>query len=229
MEMSPQPLRAARSPAPTTTFRLESGANAVAPRSSYEAVRSAVVSLPNVEGAAAERVADSPRAVGGWVARVLESDGRGILRLLWRILGKEADVMDAFQDCFCKLAAYAHGNDLASARAYAYRIASNVAIEMIRVRKRRDAHLPAVAQMKNASGPSTVADEKPSMDSDDLREAIGRLPPHLRNVVILRDLSRMSYEEVARTLGIDAATARVYRRHAVVKLAEALNRPESSS
>ena len=39
---------------------------------------------------------------------------------------------------------------------------------------------------------------------------------------VLRDLSRLSYEEVGRTLGITPATARVYRRHAVVKLAESL-------
>jgi hypothetical protein len=38
----------------------------------------------------------------------------------------------------------------------------------------------------------------------------------------------MSYKEVARVLGIEPTTARVYRRHAVVKLAELLgeeNRP----
>jgi RNA polymerase sigma factor (sigma-70 family) len=187
------------------------------------------VSLPNVEGAAEDRVADSSRAGGGWVARVLQSDGRGILRMLWRILGKEADVMDAFQDCFCKLAAYPHGKDLASARAYAYRVASNVAIELIRVRKRREAHLPAVALAKNAWRPTSTPEVDASMEAADLREALGALAPHLRNVVILRDLSRLSYEDVGRILGIDAATARVYRRHAVVKLAECMNRSESSS
>ncbi len=49
------------------------------------------------------------------------------------------------------------------------------------------------------------------------------LPDHLRNVVVLRDLSRISYEEIGRMLGIEPTTARVYRRHAVVKLAEILD------
>ena len=59
-----------------------------------------------------------------------------------------------------------------------------------------------------------------------LRHAIAQLPAHLRNVIVLRDLSRMPYEEVGRTLGIDPATARVYRRHAVVKLAELIGAEE---
>ena len=58
--------------------------------------------------------------------------------------------------------------------------------------------------------------------ADSLREAIASLPRYLGNVIVLRDLSRMSYREVGKTLGIDPATARVYRRHAVVKLAELL-------
>lgn len=193
------------------------------------AVRSAVVSLTKVEAPVAGTAVDATRSASGWVARVLESDGRGILRMLWRILGKEADVLDAYQDCFCKLTAYPNGKDLASARAFAYRTASNVAIEMIRVRKRREAHLPAVAQTKTVHQLGVGSGEGNVADSEELREAIGNLPPHLRNVIVLRDLSRMSYEDVGRTLGIDAATARVYRRHAVVKLGELFSQGEESA
>lgn len=187
------------------------------------------MSLTKLEAPVAGIAVDASRSASGWVARVLESDGRGILRMLWRILGKEADVLDAYQDCFCKLAAYPNGNDLASARAFAYRTASNVAIEMIRVRKRREAHLPAVAQTKTIHQLGASSGEACVADSEELREAIGNLPPHLRNVIVLRDLSRMSYEDVGRTLGIDAATARVYRRHAVVKLGELFSQREESA
>jgi DNA-directed RNA polymerase specialized sigma24 family protein len=72
------------------------------------------------------------------------------------------------------------------------------------------------------------AEERDEGRLDALRDAIGRLPAHLANVVVLRDLSRLSYQDVGRTLGIDPATARVYRRHAVVKLAELLDEGEES-
>jgi RNA polymerase sigma-70 factor (ECF subfamily) len=158
----------------------------------------------------------------GWVLKLMQKEGPGILRLLWRLLGRESDVMDAYQDCFCKLATKAERRSLRSARAYLYRTASNVAIEMLRVRKRRREHWPAVVATAagnrgEEAGPPTEGGQQAA-----LREAIVQLPAHLRNVVVLRDLSRKPYEEVGRILGIRPATARVYRRHAVVKLAELL-------
>ena len=170
----------------------------------------------------------APLASGeiGWVIRVMRKEGPGILRMLWRILGQEQDVMDAYQDCFCKLASRKSGGKIDSAKAYAYRTAGNIAIELIRGRKRRGAHWSAIAtsqseriQADNATRDRRQFDEQLPL----LREAIARLPQHLRNVVVLRDMSKMPYAEVGRILGIDAGTARVYRRHAVVKLAELLN------
>lgn len=164
---------------------------------------------------------DSPR----WLNQLIESDGKGILRLLWRMLGVEADVLDAYQDCFCKLASYPHPGDLRSARAFAYRTATNIAIELIRVRKRRAEHLPRISASQQAKSqpnsnglPTGEEPNDPALER--MREAIGELPAHLRQVVVLRDLGQMSYADVARILSIDPATARVYRRHAVVKLAE---------
>jgi RNA polymerase sigma-70 factor (ECF subfamily) len=158
----------------------------------------------------------------------MENDGPGILRVLWRLLGSEADVMDAYQDCFCKLASRKSAKGLRSARAYAYRTATNIAIELIRGRSRRRAHLPEVAAKRERELSEEAAEEGDEGRLDALRDAIGRLPAHLANVVVLRDLSRLSYQDVGRTLGIDPATARVYRRHAVVKLAELLDEGEES-
>lgn len=160
----------------------------------------------------------------GWIVRLMTNDGPGILRLLWRILGREADVMDAYQDCFCKLAQLTGDREPRNARAYAYRTASNIAIEILRTRQRHGAHWENVvatrSQRANAEDDPTP---KPDMfRKERIREAIGDLPPHLRNVVVLRDLSRMPYDEVGRLLGIEPTTARVYRRHAVVQLAKTL-------
>ncbi|MGB2985313.1 MAG: sigma-70 family RNA polymerase sigma factor [Phycisphaerae bacterium] len=157
-----------------------------------------------------------------WVARLIEREGPGILRMLWRLLGREQDVMDAYQDCFCKLAAGKRRGDLANAKAYAYRTATNIAIEVIRVRRRRAAHWPAIVAEQVHARPDDAAENERPDRCERLRDAIARLPDHLRNVVVLRDLSRISYDEIGRTLGIEPTTARVYRRHAVVKLAEIL-------
>jgi RNA polymerase sigma factor (sigma-70 family) len=132
-------------------------------------------------------------------------------------------VLDAYQDCFCNLAARQQALSSKVGRAYAYRTATNIAIEMIRCRTRRAAHWSAIVAEKGH--PDTGIGDGDEHGDDRfarLRDAIAQLPAHLRNVVVLRDLSHMSYTEVGRALGIGPATARVYRRHAVVKLADLL-------
>jgi len=52
-----------------------------------------------------------------------------------------------------------------------------------------------------------------------LRQAIARLPDYLGDVIVLRDLGEMPYDDVAKTLGITQAAARVYRHKAVQLLA----------
>ena len=154
-----------------------------------------------------------------WLDRVIRRDGPGILRMLWRFLGAEQDVMDAYQDCFCKLAALSRSRIPKNARAYAYRTAMNIATELVRTRARRSAHHPAV-QRAAADRSAVQAESVEDGRAGALRDAMARLPRHLRDVVLLRDLSSWSYKQVGQALGIGPATARVYRRHAVVKLAE---------
>ncbi len=159
-----------------------------------------------------------------WLDRVIRREGPGILRMLWRFLGSEQDTMDAYQDCFCKLAALNSTRIPKNVRAYAYRTAMNIATDLVRTRARRATHRPAVqraaADRADAQAAPVEGDNQAVGRAGALRDAMARLPRHLRDVVLLRDLSRWSYKQVGQALGIGPATARVYRRHAVVKLAE---------
>lgn len=164
------------------------------------------------------------------VARLMEREGPGIIRMLWRMLGREADVMDAYQDCFCKLVTRRFAKKLRNEKAYAFRTAANIAIEILRSRKRRQDHWPRIVadRAKDDITSDPAENEPPQERFAALRETIAALPAHLRNVIVLRDLNRLSYEDVGKTLGIDPATARVYRRHAVVRLSEMLSKGSES-
>ena len=212
---------------PDTPSSSRNRANMSLPRASQEKMTSAVGSAAQTSD---QRAAFAPNAAHGWIARLIKKEGPGILRMLWRLLGSEADVMDAYQDCFCKLAGRKNHGDVKNAKAYAYRTASNIAVEMIRTRTRHRAHWATiVAERGRTQEVNNEPDQHEERNRfDPLRDAISALPAHLRNVILLRDLSRLSYQEVGRMLGIDPATARVYRRHAVVKLAGILE-PGSKS
>lgn len=199
----------------------------LAPHTNNDACRTSIPRTghrPEVPCVSAPATADQDTSLN-WVRTVVENDGPGILRTLWRLLGSEQDAMDAYQDCFCRLAALGPHQAPAQARAYAYRAAINAAADVVRGRAHRAAHLPELGRRAAQAAGATASREAgdPSCDAlAALPQAIAQLPSHLRNVVVLRDLSRLPYDEVGRMLGIAPATARVYRRHAVVKLAEML-------
>ncbi len=205
-------------------------ANTESPRASNPSVSSVASAIPGVVNeAVAPRAEAVPKGVDHtWVVRLMKVEGPAITRMLWRLLGSEPDVQDAYQDCFCKLATRANRGDVKCEKAYAFRTAANIAVEMIRKRNRRRAHWPAIVADQDREDARNVPQTEESENQVDLRAALSELPNHLRNVVILRDLSKMTYEEVGITLGIAPATARVYRRHAVVKLAELLGEGSES-
>jgi len=159
-----------------------------------------------------------------WILRVMEAEGPRILALLRRLLGNEADVLDAYQDCFCKLATFQGRRGISSVRAYLYRTASNIGIEIIRTRARRSGHLRRIAAQQRKTVDEPGQSNPDDAELDTLRDAIAELPAHLRNVIHLRDFCGFRYKELAAILNIDPATARVYRRHAIVKLSSALPR-----
>lgn len=138
--------------------------------------------------------------------------------MLWRILGNEQDVCDAYQDTFLKLAHYEGGQKPDHIRAYVFRSATNVAISMLRRKMLERKNLPQVTAPGN--GPETHTNE---FNAEHLRETlrccIARLPENLRSVVTLHDLGELSYAHVGKILGITEATARVYRCKALQLLA----------
>jgi RNA polymerase sigma-70 factor (ECF subfamily) len=145
-----------------------------------------------------------------WILSTMHKHGQELITLLWRILGNEQDVCDAYQDTFLQLAHYEGGQKPKYIKAYIFRTANNVAISMLRRRlaDRRKIYTAAIKE-KNVTSPAKELDSKYLQES--LRYYIAQLPTHLRNVITLRDLAELPYSQIGSILGISAATARVYR------------------
>lgn len=183
-------------------------------------------------------VADSVDESQRWILSAMQKHGQELVVMLWRILGNEQDVCDAYQSTFLRLA---HREDRQRPRhikAYLFRSASNVAITMLRRRIVERKGLSAATA--SAESPQQISPFEPvrggsrlpaqELDfnclQESLRRCITRLPEHLRDVITLHDLAELPYGQVARILGISPATARVYRCKAIRLLAAWMNNQE---
>jgi RNA polymerase sigma factor (sigma-70 family) len=165
-------------------------------------------------------VGESAEVSQQWILSAMQKQGPALVSILWRILGNEQDVCDAYQDTFLKLAHQNFGRKPDNVKAYLFRTASNIAISMLRRRKHHDDACRHLVSLNSSPKQSDlIADLDLKELQENIRCHIARLPEYLRNVVVLRDLGELSYQEIARILGISSSTARVYRCRAIQILA----------
>lgn len=149
-----------------------------------------------------------------WVVASMQAHGPALVTMLWRILGNDADVCDAYQDTFLQLAHYRAGRKPDNVKAFVFRTASNVAISLLRRRKLHHKACRVIAD-RGRNESQAVPDHDASHMRRVLRMEIERLPERLRGVLVLKDLAELPYAEVAKILGISSSTARVYRCRAM--------------
>jgi RNA polymerase sigma-70 factor (ECF subfamily) len=106
-------------------------------------------------------------------------------------------VQDTLERAWAKLHLYRRGTDL---RAWLFTVMHNVHVNRVRAFRATDPledEMPELAQ-RAAQGDALLV--------RDLDRAIARLPAEQRAVLLLVTLEEMSYEQVARTLGIPIGT-----------------------
>jgi RNA polymerase sigma-70 factor (ECF subfamily) len=164
-----------------------------------------------------------------WIVALLRQEGDRVVTLLWRMLGCEPDVLDAYQTAVCQITARGREARPERLNGYFYRTAVNAGISILRKRRQRQQQWPAIVEAQSrrpaAQGvpdPRQVFDQRQILER--MRRAIYQLPPHLRDVIILRDLGELPYNRVCEILKIRGGTARLYRRQAVVRLADLIGR-----
>jgi len=157
-----------------------------------------------------------------WVLPAMHNNGRELVTMLWRILGNEQDVCDAYQDTFLNLAHYQGGEKPKNIKAYLFRAANNAAVSILRKKIARKKLSNNLAQRQPQNPANRDIDSQNLQEN--LRYFITRLPEHLRNVITLRDFAEMPYVQIGKMLNISADTARVYRCKALQLLAVWMNR-----
>lgn len=140
-----------------------------------------------------------------------------------RVLGDDEAACEATQDVFVRAWRYRASCDPARVRSWLLGIAANRCRDALRARGHEPAALddPAALPGRDDGGLSGLARR---WVRDEVARAIDALPPEHREVVALRYLSELSYEEVAAHLGLSVGAARMRALRAREALARALAR-----
>ncbi len=147
---------------------------------------------------------------------VLENQNN-VYNLALKMLGDPDDAMDASQEAF--LRAYRsldsfHGESRFSV--WLYRLTSNVCIDLLRKRKRGAEVSLTVRNEEDEESELEIPDERFSpetiLDRSErikaVRDGLSRLPEEYRNILTLREIGGMRYEELSEALGLELGTVK---------------------
>jgi RNA polymerase sigma-70 factor (ECF subfamily) len=161
--------------------------------------------------------------------------GDGVLGYLVKMSRNREQAEDLFQETFKRVHEKAHTFRGSHFKSWLFKIATHVAIDGLRKRKRLRVvslnqeldcsngdcgSLEAVVAADDSFDPSEQAQR--AEQAQKVREAIGALPARQRATLVLAYYQQLSYREVAATLGCSTGTVKTQMYRALRTLAERL-------
>ena len=151
---------------------------------------------------------------------VLEYE-KNVYNIALRMTGNSEDAADMTQEAFIK--AY---NSLQSFRGdskfsvWLYRIVSNVCLDFLRSKNRRPTVSLSVEDDDGEDAQLDVADESQSpellldrkLTRDSVRRGLDSLPPDYRQILLLREIQGLSYDEIAQALSLEVGTVKSIKK-----------------
>lgn len=149
-----------------------------------------------------------------------------VVNLAWRITGNADDAAEVAQETFIRVLRSLSTYDRARPfRTWLFKIASNLALDVIRRRKRRPVSLEDLADEDgppiDPADPGPGPDEGLRIDRSDARfDALVReMPEHYQAILFLRYKEELAYEEISETLDLPLGTVKVrlHRAHEILR------------
>lgn len=176
-----------------------------------------------------QRARQGDKAAFEWLVNTYQDR---VYSLTLRMCGNEDDAFDLSQDAFIKAWKGLESFRFDSAfSTWLFRLATNVCLDFLRSKKRRPVISLTVADDEDEETQFDIPDTRPnpeeaailSEDRAALKEALGALDPDSRNIIILRVINDLSYEQIADILGIQVGTVKSRLSRARQKLKDKLS------
>lgn len=125
-------------------------------------------------------------------------------RLRFWLLLRTPDADDILQETFCKLVQQKNFPERPAA--WLFQVAANLIREEARRNKRRKSREERVAATEAVDTPADL-----SLLQAEVQEALRKIQPEMRDVILLKIWGEMTYAEIGKSLGLSTATA--HRRY----------------
>lgn len=168
-----------------------------------------------------ELVARAATGEGACFDRLVERYHRQIANFVFRMVGNYETALDLSQEVFIKVyGSLERYNPEFKFSTWIYKIASNTAIDHLRKQSVPVTSLYSVSGDDEefelpipAKGPSPERALEHSERSAQIEEVISKLPPRYRELIVLRHVSELSYDEIAEVTGLPLGTVknRIFR------------------
>ena len=170
-------------------------------------------------------IARARRGDAGAFEQLVETYRDQVFRLALRMCGNEADADEVAQEAF--LSAWkALPNFRGDSRfsTWLYQLTSHAAIDLMRREKRQIAAEDITEVSAPDPGPSPQQQAERSETRQAVRDAMGQLSPEYRQIVVLRFLQELSYEEIGAVLKLPPGTVKSRLNRAKSQLKDILSK-----
>ena len=177
--------------------------------------------------------------------QLLRNNQDRVFSLAFRMVNNREDAADLAQEAFLKAWQGLRTFQGESAfSTWVYRLTTNVCIDFLRKQKRRQDIEPVVSlddlEVSWAQPADHSQDPQRRLEREEMSRAVARgleqLPDHQRQVLVMRELSGLSYQEIAEKLDLDLGTvksriarARLALRKILLTEGNLFDRPPSKS
>ena len=139
----------------------------------------------------------------------IQSNQNKLYRFALSITKDPATAQDVVQEVFIKVWNHVQKVSIDNPNAWAMRLTRNLSIDKTRVKSRNFDSLGLVAGMQTSEvDPMTNTIAKDSVNK--IHQFINELPAKQRNIIHLREIEEMSYEEISEILEIPIEQVKVY-------------------
>jgi RNA polymerase sigma factor (sigma-70 family) len=164
------------------------------------------------------------------VERLVHQHNDALVNYIYRWVRSRADARDIAQEAYARVFRINDPTVVSHLRGYLYKTAKNIASNWVRSRITREIFAKEEslrASQEDKRTPETICIAREELEA--VRRTFGKLPPRTRMVIHLIKEDEMSYDEVARRLGIKASSVRRLVERAMEFLLEEVARETSEA